>query len=54
MALRVWLPLNGTLENKGISNVTVTNNNVTIDNNGKIGKCYYFNGSSYCYENTYD
>lgn len=40
MALRVWLPLNGTLENKGVSNVTVTNNNVTIDNNGKIGKCY--------------
>ena len=47
MALRVWLPLNGTLENKGISDVTVTNNGVTVDNNGKIGKCYNFNGSSY-------
>ncbi len=40
MALKVWLPLNGSLENKGISNVTVTNNGATINNNGKIGKCY--------------
>ena len=46
MALQVWLPLNGTLENKGLSNVTVTNSGATVDNNGKIGKCYSFNGSS--------
>jgi len=46
MALQVWLPLNGTLENKGLSNITVTNNGATVDNNGKIGKCYYFNGST--------
>jgi hypothetical protein len=46
MALRVWLPLNGTLENKGISDVTVTNNGATVDNNGKIGKCYSFNGTN--------
>ena len=45
MALQVWLPLNGTLENKGLSNVTVTNNGATVDNNGKIGKCYSFDGS---------
>ena len=45
MALRVWLPLNGTLDNIGISDVTVTNNGATVDNNGKIGKCYYFNRS---------
>lgn len=45
MALQVWLPLNGTLENKGLSNVTVTNNGATVDNNGKIGKCYSFNGN---------
>lgn len=54
MALRIWLPLNGNLENKGISNITIINNGAIIDNNGKIGKCYYFNNSSYCYENTYD
>ena len=54
MALRVWLPLNGTLDNIGISDVTVTNNGATVDNNGKIGKCYYFNASTYIYENSYD
>ena len=47
MSLQVWLPLNGTLENKGLDTVTVTNNGATIDSNGKIGQCYYFNGSSY-------
>ena len=47
MALRVWLPLNGTLENKGVSDFTITNNGAAIDNSGKIGKCYYFNGSTY-------
>ena len=46
MSLVVWLPLNGNLENQGLSNVTVTNNGATVDNNGKIGKCYSFNGSS--------
>ena len=38
MSLRVWLPLNGNLENKGISDITVTNNNVTFADNGKIGQ----------------
>ena len=42
MSLQVWLPLNGTLDNQGLSNVTVTNNGATVNNNGKIGKCYYF------------
>lgn len=46
MALRVWLPLNGGLENKGISNITVTNNGATVNDSGKIGKCYSFNGSN--------
>ena len=49
MALRVWLPLNGTLENKGISDVTVTNNGATIGSGGKIGQCYGFTGSQYLY-----
>ena len=47
MSLRIWLPLNGDLRNNGIDDVTITNNGATVDNNGKIGKCYYFNGSSY-------
>lgn len=40
MALQVWLPLNGDLTQQGLSNITVTNNGATVDNNGKIGKCY--------------
>ena len=54
MSLRVWLPLDGSLENRGISDIEIINNGATIINNGKIGQCYNFNGSSYCYENTYD
>lgn len=46
MSLRVWLPLNGDLRNNGIEDVTITNNGATVDNNGKIGKCYRFNGSN--------
>lgn len=39
MSLKVWLPLDGDLRNLGCSDVTITNGG-TIDNNGKIGKCY--------------
>ena len=46
MSLQIWLPLNGDLHNQGLSNVTVTNHGATVDNNGKIGKCYSFNGSN--------
>lgn len=46
MSLRVWLPLNGTLNNQGLDDITVTNNGATVDNSGKIGKCYSFDGSS--------
>lgn len=45
MALQVWLPLDGNLTNNGLYNTTVTNT-ATVDNSGKIGKCYAFNGSS--------
>ena len=46
MSLRVWLPLDGTLDNQGLDDVVVTNNGATIDNSGKIGKCYNFDGSN--------
>ena len=54
MSLQVWLPLAGDLHNQGLSDINITNSNATIDNNGKIGKCYYFNASAYLTENTYD
>ena len=46
MSLQVWLPLNGNLNNQGLSEVTVTNNGATVDSSGKIGSCYSFNGSN--------
>ena len=46
MALRVWLPLNGSLENKGVSDYEIRSANITIADDGKIGKCYSFNGSN--------
>ena len=46
MSLRIWLPLNGDLKNNGTYNLNFTNVNATIDNNGKIGKCYSLNAST--------
>jgi hypothetical protein len=46
MSLQVWLPLNGDLHNQGLSNITITNNGAIVDNNGKIGKCYSFDGTN--------
>lgn len=47
MALQVWLPLTDNTRNYGLSNgVAVTNNGATLDNNGRIGKCYSFNGTN--------
>lgn len=45
MSLRVWLPLNGDLDNQGLDDITVTNSRATVDDNGKIGKCYNFDGT---------
>lgn len=46
MALKVWLPLTGDLENIGVSDYTINvfRGSEVYDNNGKIGKCFYSNG----------
>lgn len=47
MSLQVWLPLNGNLNNQGLSDVTVTNNGATANSSGKIGSCYSFDTGKY-------
>ena len=47
MGLQVWLPLQGNLENKGLSKITLTTSGTPIIENGKIGQCYTFNENSY-------
>ena len=47
MSLQVWLPLDGNLDNLGLrGDIVVSNTGATVNDSGKIGKCYYFNGSS--------
>lgn len=46
MGLQVWLPLNGNIDNQGTYDITTVNVNATVDANGKIGNCYYFNGTT--------
>lgn len=46
MSLRIWLPLIRDTLNYGVEVSNVTETNVTINANGKIGACYSFNGSS--------
>lgn len=47
MGLQVWLPLQGNLENKGLSKVTLTTSGTPTIEDGKIGQCYTFNENSY-------
>ena len=46
MSLRVWLPLNGNLNNQGLSdyNISMFRGTEIYNNNGKIGKCFHSNG----------
>lgn len=40
MSLQVWLPLNGNLDNQGISGLTFSSASISANSNGKIGSCY--------------
>lgn len=49
MALQVWLPLNGDLNNQGLSDLQfsfISPSNTTINTSGKIGKCYNNNSNN--------
>ena len=46
MSLKIWLPLNGSLQ-ESITERGISNTNATINSAGKIGQCYRFNGSAY-------
>ena len=45
MALRIWLPLLGNVNQQGASEVTTTVSGATVNTAGKIGSCYSFDGS---------
>ena len=45
MSLKIWLPLDGNVENKGTHNATITLSGATVDTAGKIGSCYSFDGT---------
>lgn len=49
MALQVWLPLDGNLDNKGLTPISITNNTGTSTANGKTGSCYSYSGDSSSY-----
>lgn len=47
MSLRVWLPLNGNLDNKGLNgSIATLTGAVAVNNSGKLGKCYQFGTST--------
>lgn len=51
MSLIHWWQLNGDLKDYGTNPIDLTNSGATIDNNGKIGKCYSFDGNDRLYTN---
>ncbi len=51
MALQIWLPLTGDTKNRGVwnsaSEFQISNGTfITVDNSGKLGKCYAFNSTA--------
>lgn len=46
MSLIHWWPLNGNTNDYGVNSLALINNGATINSNGKIGSCYYFDGNT--------
>ena len=46
MSLRVWIPGSKDFTDQGLDNIQWINDNVTLNNSGKLGKCLYFNGTN--------
>ena len=54
MSLQVWLPLNEDLHNQGLYKTNIiSGGDISINGNGKIGSCYYFDGSNDYIKGTY-
>lgn len=47
MSLKLWLPLTGSFDNKGVSSNSITGTNTTFNANGKIGSCCSLTGNGY-------
>ena len=45
MSLQVWLPMTEDLRQQGLSSIAAINHNATLNTEGKLGSCYYFNGN---------
>ena len=45
MALQVWLPLNGNLNNQGLSTGSLSAGSMTFED-GKLGKCLRVNNNT--------
>ena len=56
MSLQVWLPLNGSIVQQGLSEIVMNCSSPSWDNVGKIGKCANFTGdvTNTIYNNTTD
>ena len=39
MGLKLWLPMNGNLNNQGVFNTSITSSGAIANANGKIGSC---------------
>ena len=54
MALKLWLPLTGHMNNHGLSKYTMTNSGGVVESEGKLGSCYYFDKLSFMFTRNFE